>query len=206
MNIFRKAFKNILSFLSEHILFLPLLLIFLLIIKEYLGWTILRVIFLIFYLYIIILPIFILKDKMGKERSLGITLFGILLVYSPLQSLLLDLIISKFSFSSKEFFIHWQIHYSEAFPIALVLLFVLLGMEILRLKEWAQKCVVWFSIIELFIAIGCLSHFLPSGNEQTPLWSVVWVLGKPSLFIWFFTRPKVKKQFKQNIAQNINLD
>jgi hypothetical protein len=180
----------------DYILFLPLLPIAFLIAKAPCGWIILC----FAYLYILILPFiisFVRKDQIDKRRSLGTTLLGFLLVYPPIERLLLSFIVWKFSFPFKRFiYANIKIYYSDFLSIIIVFLYIFLGIEILRLKNWARKCILWFSAIELFLTVGSLLHLLPSGSEPVPLWIVIWCLVKPSFFIWFLTRHKIKEQFR----------
>ncbi len=86
------------------------------------------------------------------------------------------------------------------------IILLILGINILRLKEWSRKWIIYFSIFAPFEALFLLpkSKFVATLRMSKPgtkvdgyIFFVIFFTTICSLIvIYFFTRPKVKEQFK----------
>jgi len=82
---------------------------------------------------------------MERKRSMGVTTFGVLIIATCLLSLVL-------AFNPKPYFEIYIKPYGVALYISLIvftLLELILGFNILKLKEWARRYIVIFNIIYL---------------------------------------------------------
>jgi len=135
-----------------------------------------------------------------KKRSIGVTLFSLLFIASSLATLLFGYIPTG------------SILYLLVYPGILIagktvgtilgLIFLLLGIFLFMLKEVARRI---FIIIQAILLVAGVGY---------GFWSTAWVTGNagakimailvypivfnilPIIFIIFFTRPKVREQFK----------
>lgn len=141
---------------------------------------------------------------MEKKRSLGVTIFGFLVVLPSLLfwiSQFRELIERDMGIGGdKEFWLEYI--YAGIFGIFISAFFILLCIGILRLKNWARLiylCYVW--IIQLTFAIFLFGFsYNDILNTRSPLGvkiSSAIFLVYTILPIIFFTRPKVKEQFKK---------
>ena len=128
---------------------------------------------------------------MENKRSLGVTLFGIYFIFSALFGFIGSYLTIKIY--------HWIAYYN--FIIFIVLLF--LAINILQLKEWSRKGIIIYQIFTLlagvFVIIPAsselLSHTRMAKSGPFNYQSVIVIVGT-LIIIYFFTRPKVKEQFK----------
>jgi len=136
---------------------------------------------------------------MEKKRSKGVTVFGILLICSPLIiSLVAVILLLTFTSIPLKFFLKatiktWMSNYS----ILIFLAKIFLGVGVLKLKEWARKLVIVFAGVGLFgLLINCYikSDIIFTDNLTLVIMLLSFI--EVSLFLYFFTRPKVKEQFK----------
>ncbi|MGD0336517.1 MAG: hypothetical protein ABSB18_05390 [Candidatus Omnitrophota bacterium] len=135
---------------------------------------------------------------MEDKRSKGITNFGMFIIICALSSLFSRLIESRLTI----------------YPAILAILLLILGIYILKLKEWARKAIIYYSIysiISVFFIMVAYKLGLPlrgsdlrdiTATYQTPVMKIVVISVLiitnllSLLIIYFFTRPKVKEQFK----------
>ena len=131
-----------------------------------------------------------MEVKMERKRSLGVTLFGILYIFSGLSSLFSTF--SRFSYSK----------------IIFDVVFLTVGINILRLKEWARIAVIWLNVIAFFSAVLLLCFQILMFHGDKVHGSVFWPIYKIFVYglisigliilltILFFRQPKVKEQFE----------
>lgn len=129
---------------------------------------------------------------MEKKRSIGVTLFGILFIIGGLHGTIRGL-------NMKD----WFTFYSLISSIFLLIL----GVNILRLKEWARKGIIYYLVITTLLGIFLLPAIFKRQIKLTDIplaqsdisfiaifsvamWTIVAIIE-----IFFFTRPKVKEQF-----------
>lgn len=65
------------------------------------------------------------------------------------------------------------------------------GLEILYLKSWARKAVLFLSTLGLVMGIFLIVSFARISLE----WKIIGLLFSGS-YLYYFTRPKIKEQFK----------
>ena len=68
---------------------------------------------------------------------------------------------------------------------------IFIGINILRLKAWARKTLVCFSLIGFIGGVVSIIFLAP-----LPLGSKTSLVIFDGLYLYFFTRPKVKEQFR----------
>ena len=131
---------------------------------------------------------------MNKRRSIGITSVGILmLMYSLwfLGGIIFDY--SEFLPESMLFFTPSDFMNSQGgwfLPPLIGIIFFIFSIGILKLKDWARKFTVYFSALIFFLS----SILLFSGGGIGMLVIIPFL---PSvIFLIFFTRTKIKEQFK----------
>ena len=140
---------------------------------------------------------------MENKRSVGITIFGWALV---IYNLFIGLIGLFLALSNRKS--HGDLFF--ALGPALSFAFLICGIFILKLKSWARKLIIILSGIGAILNIWLLFGLNPtrlgiefnklSQNEKVGFISfsfmmlavIVWNIG----VIYFFTRSKVKEQFK----------
>jgi hypothetical protein len=124
-------------------------------------------------------------------RSAGVSMFGGYMILSSIQA-----IIGICYFNPEASFA------IKILGIVSVPISIILGFNILKLKEWARKWFVYYCIIIVLIGPYCFTNsLLKSKLKGTPI--PVSILGLTivlllcvSLPLFFITRPKVKAQFK----------
>lgn len=137
----------------------------------------------------------------GEKRSIGVTIFGIIFIFSSISSLLTCLI-NYLNLEKPLVFYGF---------IASTLLLIL-GINILRLREWTRKGVIYYYIIATLLGIFLspsiknkiivksqnsgsaqeeISRYIAI-NSLSPIYGILTTM----LIIYFFTRSKVKEQFK----------
>ena len=131
---------------------------------------------------------------MEKKRSIGITLFSIYFIIISVGSLILIQL-------KPSWFISLHRYYYVICDIALLILTV----YILQLKEWARRGVIYFQILNVVLNLifivqqGMLPEKYPvaTGLRVLVFISPIIALGVGAfVIIYFFTRPKIKEQFK----------
>ena len=135
----------------------------------------------------------------NTKRSIGVTLFAIIgFLVSGVQSLVVSIL-----------FIYTSINYmkngasavtgefgaitSQILFINIIMFFVAIGLIIsaiylFRLKDLARKLFLWLNTILFFLS----NALVVSSRLPRLLTSLIYCL----VFIYFFTRPKVKEQFR----------
>jgi len=81
-----------------------------------------------------------------------------------------------------------------------IILFLGIGIGLLKLKEWARKFVIYSNIIVILLFISRII-WLYVFSPESPLMpfgimAILTVVPILLLVIYFFTRPKVKEQFE----------
>lgn len=142
---------------------------------------------------------------MEKKRSKGVTIFAFSLLYFPITGIIRFVIIAAFSYRVREIFVkpsYLQVAYkSPPFQLFLALVFILLIWGIFKLKKWAYPLLLVASsifIISLSYGLIRLFKYISLGNPVDPL-----IIIEPAIIlcyfvglVYFFTRPKIKEQFK----------
>jgi hypothetical protein len=130
---------------------------------------------------------------MARKRSIGITICAYLMIILPfrfyIDSVLVFLFLSIPISTFPKFIL--QSYIQRPYSIFLQLIGVILGVGLLQLKKWALKYVFilnWFGAL-----IGIIALFLPVNYDLS---SKIYTIISSVFFVWFFTRPKVKEQFK----------
>ncbi len=136
---------------------------------------------------------------MAKKRSVGVTVFGIVaIIISVLHVLPCILILTT----------TYQIRLGDIILVISIALigfaFGFSGIFLLRLKNWARILfmfqMVYLAVILIAFRPFCFLMWLMKSGIEDCLkslfaWLVCLVL-PCSIFIYFFTRPKVKEQFR----------
>lgn len=128
---------------------------------------------------------------MEKKRPLGVIIFAILFILVPL-SVVIEFIKEVPSYGFRELV---PTYFG---PFILSVFLIVLSIGIFKLKEWARAICVWGSILFFIWGWSC---FLVGWNPLKvmglgELFYIIYptIIGIPTLF--YFTRPKVKEQFK----------
>ncbi|MFC1621150.1 hypothetical protein ACFL2G_02485 [Candidatus Omnitrophota bacterium] len=114
-----------------------------------------------------------------EKRSVGLTLFGIFTILSGVNSMLTGVLTGVVA----------ELTFMSYIGIAVGIVFVIMGVAILKLKKWAWFLSMFFAMSSLVVGIGGL---MVSPNKS------LMVVGSliPGLIIYYLTRPKVKNQFR----------
>lgn len=125
---------------------------------------------------------------MGKKRSKGVTIFVCLFLFWGVLGLI-GSSVAIWKISSPKTALYM------VFVIAMSMLHLFIGFHLLKLKEWARKGAIYISIIDM---IGVLVVLLSRGvgNVRLRVWEGLII---SAIAIYFFTRPKVKEQFKYEL-------
>lgn len=134
---------------------------------------------------------------MEKKRSKGITIFGwiyILFSVCGLMTLIAGILEGQ------------GILYIFAMLVEIIL-FLAIGIGLLKLKEWARKFVVYSNIIVILLFIS-RTIWLYVVSPESPLFpigimAIFTAVPILLLIIYFFTRPKVREQFKKKEISNV---
>jgi hypothetical protein len=134
-----------------------------------------------------------MEKTSDKKWTIAIKCVGFFLILCPFRNLLYVILAMPF--------FHWpwakipQVILSDykQMPdlLMLQLLGLVLGLGVLSFRKWALWCIYflfWFGLV-----FGIMSLSLP-GKQSVSAW--VWISSISILYLWFFTRPKVKEQFK----------
>lgn len=143
---------------------------------------------------------------MAKKRSVGVTILGLLTMFNYVVNSLTKAVIigvyrGSFSLSTFSYAflggLQKGLTWSTLVAIFFIFFFVL-GYYILKLREWARRAIVILSLAEVLIGLGLFiipSHVLPIYARQMLTKFLTIVYG--GIFLYFFTRPMVKEQFRQ---------
>jgi hypothetical protein len=134
-----------------------------------------------------------MEKASDKRWTIAIKCVGFFLILCPLRYLIYTI------FAVLLF--HWPwtkiplliLAYYKHMPdlLMLQLLGLALGMGVLNFRRWALWCVLilfWSGLV-----FGIISLSLP-GAQHTTSW--IWISLISIFYLWFFTYPKVKEQFK----------
>lgn len=132
--------------------------------------------------------------KMKKKRSVGVTILGIYFFVAAIMNVP-DLPALSF--------------YGKAVTLIGITFYIISGIGVLCLFEWARKLVIyvalaWFIVTFLFYENRLAYHLKFTFPSETPpppklIWAhfaVILRAASDAFIIYFFTRPKVKEQFK----------
>ena len=132
---------------------------------------------------------------MEKKRSVGVAVFGYLGIILGIFSLITGI------FSGAK-----SPHYSGGIPSGLVMIF--LSINLLRLRNWSRILLLILNCLEFIIlTIGSLFvlffiswEYLKTLEPQFPIFALIFftcfLIIYNLSFLIYFTRPKVKEQFK----------
>ena len=137
---------------------------------------------------------------MEKKRSVGVTLFGNLYIISGIIVLILSVINISLLFSPDKLEVmksQFEAKFSPLsfnpwfFVVSIIMVAVsifclAIGNGLLKLKETARKWVIYLSTFG--IIYGLIECFIKGFRA--------WNFIIPAIIIYFFTRPKVREQFK----------
>ena len=143
---------------------------------------------------------------MEKKRSVGIMICGVIMLFYSLY-LLRNSTMAFFNFKNLPLFYRVRMVMRPVCLITLLpgLIYLIASVGILRMKNWSRLLIIYFSILLLllifYVAISIIPGIIrrdfegPAAIGLLPLVLIIPLL--PSLlFLIFFTRPKVKEQFK----------
>ncbi|MCU0652321.1 MAG: hypothetical protein MUC39_05205 [Candidatus Omnitrophica bacterium] len=135
---------------------------------------------------------------MERKSLIGVTLCGIFSIFMSIFSIyaFFKMLRGYKLIIEMNFMPNWMVYYGIAIlPIVAVLLMIS-GIGILKNKSWGRKILLYISIYNLLakIILLCLgiTQKTPAGK---PLGLAI-SFGVYLLIIYYFTRPKVKEQFK----------
>jgi hypothetical protein len=128
-----------------------------------------------------------------KKWIIAIKYVGFFLILCPLRYFVYAILTVPLFHRSWTKIPHLLLSYYKHMPdiLMLQLLGLILGMGVLTFRRWALWCVLilfWFGLV-----FGIMSLSLPSKESMTP-W--IWISFISIFYLWFFTYPKVKEQFK----------
>jgi len=137
---------------------------------------------------------------MEKKRSRGVIILGVCLLICVIPGLAAAFI-GAISGS-----VPGSILLDIAMRIPVILspiIFLLTGIGVLMLKNWARLLVLFLSPILSYVAIGfgsiLVEVFLPTSKLSAKVISAIIIPGMIIMFLcilYYLTRPKVKEQFK----------
>jgi len=126
---------------------------------------------------------------MDKKRSVGVTIFGWLYILLSICGFI-TLIAA---------ILEWQGMLYIFAMLGQILLFLSMGIGLLKLREWARKLVVYLNIIVVLLFIT-RTLWLYVFTPESPLFpigirAIFTIAPILLLIIYFFTRPKIKALF-----------
>jgi len=132
---------------------------------------------------------------MEKKRSVGVTVFSTLFIVSAISGW-------ARSWSHLKSFGFMGVLYARLMAILLLVI----AIKILQLKEWARKGIIYYYIIVSLVAIFLIPRAVSLNIITEPeidkmklpltVGLYIAILITAAVVIYFFTRPKVKEQFK----------
>jgi len=137
------------------------------------------------------------RNAMFRKRSIGVTIFGFLIVIGGIIGFFWNFIFYLYLYRFGDI----RIVLLRTFVIfcnTMIILSIIYGIGILRLKEWARKMAIIVSAAILIIYPLLIFIFNVSFVRLNIL-AIVITLGFPLGIIYFFTRPNIKKQFLNQI-------
>ena len=130
---------------------------------------------------------------MDKRPSLGVLVFGAILIANPLMSYVVQTINIKLGLSPSTV-LEYQMFNTPATIFFLYIFPIILGIGILNLEKWARRIVMYLSLANIFFSIQSIALFCPL--SLVVLLNNLFIIFLSILFYYFFTRPAVKEQFK----------
>ena len=122
---------------------------------------------------------------MGKKRSIGVTVFACLFI---IRAVIILLLLAVLDMESKSVSF---LQLSFLPVIILSIMFILVGKDLLRLKELSRKWAINLSIFAILMMVVSYIH-----SKSINALEIIQLFILSPLTIFFFTRPKVKEQFK----------
>ena len=149
---------------------------------------------------------------MEKKRSIGVTILGIYFII--IGSIALFAVPLRFIFARLSLNHPQQPFWSIPYSLGISALSLILGIGILRLREWLRKGAIYYLIARPFISILLMPFTMKSiemqlllnQNEADKFYKMVFIIHLvigvvfsitlSALLVYFLTRPRVKGQFK----------
>lgn len=140
---------------------------------------------------------------MDKKRSIGVTIFAIIgLIFSGILSFVTSLfyIYGSFKAINDSFvLVRFGAITSQILLISFIQFFVAIGLiiaslNLFKLKEWSRKLFLCLNTVLFFLVSALnprITKFTKDSIIELAISSIYYLV-----FIYFFTRPKVKEQFK----------
>lgn len=138
-------------------------------------------------------------QTMEKKKSVGVTILATCILFSIIPGLIAAFIgaISDPGHPKNVFWVALDVIMRILF-ISSPVMFLVTGIGLLRLKNWARLTTIFYSPVLSYIVVGFAPmHFIK--YIPSNIWPIIFSVGliMSILFILFFlTRPKVKEQFK----------
>jgi len=151
---------------------------------------------------------------MKEERSIGVTISGLLMLIVGLLIFLLSSPGSLIGLPAAIYFMFTRltlIPILSHVPALTGIVWFIAGCNVLRIKNWARVLIIYYSIFLSIISLIVITWFMvamiSSGMRfyETEIGGVFMIVAFiflmiSSIFIIFFTRFKVKEQFKQRFT------
>ncbi len=134
---------------------------------------------------------------MERKRSIGVTIFGWILIFFPVTLYIIPLVHILIKGNPLEIFFYyvWMVFAGSPLYFLTNLGYIIFGIGVLQLKKWAGIYVIYF-ILFGFLYIMIYPRLHPYSTYSYHVLAKAYFIIIHSLFIWFFTRPKVNEQFK----------
>lgn len=134
---------------------------------------------------------------MQKKRSKGVTIFGwIFIILGSLPLLMIADALVRYKYYDTLVTVHKSFAVLIlAYIVGYGILLLILGIGLLKLKELARKAFLIFSCIILVISFIMFIMDIVAGN----IGKIIGDIFRLAIFVsafYFFTRPKVKEQFR----------
>jgi hypothetical protein len=126
---------------------------------------------------------------MEKKRSPGVTISGIVFIIWPIFYLV-RIAMASLNLTNCLFF-SFLPNISNPIFLLQKLLFILCGIGILRLAKWGRILVLCISSFGIVVWVAAIIVKSPLSLMNKLLHVIIYVF-----LCWFFTRPKIKEQFK----------
>ena len=132
---------------------------------------------------------------MEKKRSIGITLFAIYFILNGIIAIP-GTIVGSFLRSSMN--VKSNLILDIILAILCTIIFIACGIGLLKRKEWGRKLALIYPFIRaIFILLSIPEIKKIIQSMETPIWFFSYKLVIPIIILLYFTRSKVKEQFKQ---------
>lgn len=141
-----------------------------------------------------------------KNRSKGVTLFGISLLYFPIMAIVKFAKVYQYGLQNPQnkTLLFKYAYPSPVFAVLLFVGFIILAIGILKLKKIAYYILLGVASLGIFSILyknaTRFSYLFSSESHSTHVWPVFIEIIVSLLYfiaiVYFFTLPKVKEQFK----------